>query len=137
MIIILNSKYLTLERVLTRIMGRALRYLKKPESYLEAYLVTDRFIRDLNKRFKKSDKVTNVLAFPFKDFPQYPQKHYLGEVYLAPDYVKKTGNSLEHLVIHGLLHLLGYTHEKKRDRIRMEKLEKKLMQLISRANKAS
>ncbi|MDO8504631.1 MAG: rRNA maturation RNAse YbeY [Candidatus Liptonbacteria bacterium] len=69
----------------------------------------------------------NVLAFPEKTrFPAPGTAPSLGEVYINYDLAEKKKETLTALLIHGILHLLGYRHEAKRDIIRMEKLEKKL-----------
>jgi ssRNA-specific RNase YbeY (16S rRNA maturation enzyme) len=54
----------------------------------------------------------------------------LGEVYLCPSYIKVNGESLEYLAIHGLLHLMGFNHEKNRDRIRMKSTEQKIQKWL-------
>lgn len=58
-----------------------------------------------------------------KDKEQTP---YLGEIYLAPNYIKKKKENIEKLAVHGVVHLLGYTHNRNRDSIRMEALEKRV-----------
>ena len=71
----------------------------------------------------------NVLAFPAaKHFPRpdLPKKP-LGEIYLNPEYIASHDEDLTFMLIHGFLHLLGYDHVKKNDRIRMESREKKLL----------
>lgn len=106
---------------------KSLKVLKKNNLALDIYLVKDAEIRRLNLRFRGKNKVTNVLSFSTsRKFPRPDIKksfRYVGEIYLAPHYIKIHREKIEHLVIHGLLHLLGYTHEKKHDRIRMEQLE--------------
>ena len=131
-VISLAAKYRKFENDLAGAIKALLFYLKRPSAYFEVFLVSDDIIRRLNRVFKKKDKATNVLSFPFKDFP-HPDKltRPLGEIYLAPDYIKKHGESLEALVVHGLLHLLGYTHKNRHDRIKMERLEKKLFAKIN------
>ncbi|PIT92601.1 MAG: rRNA maturation RNase YbeY [Candidatus Harrisonbacteria bacterium CG10_big_fil_rev_8_21_14_0_10_42_17] len=71
----------------------------------------------------------NVLSFQ-ADF-SFPRPDirgtYLGELYLNPDYITRHGESLRHMLIHGFLHLLGYRHDTRRDRISMEKKEQELI----------
>ena len=71
----------------------------------------------------------NVLAFPApKDFPRPDIKSKpLGEIYLNPQYIKENGENFIFMLIHGFLHLLGYDHQKRNDRIRMEKKERELL----------
>jgi len=127
-LISLSVKYKPLEKKLSPLLKKALSLLCGKETLVEVYLVSNIFMRNLNRRFRKQNKTTNVLAFPFFDnFPTPFGKKYLGEIYLAPDYIKRRGENLAALLIHGLLHLLGYTHEKSRDRIKMEKIERRLV----------
>lgn len=87
--------------------------------YVEVFLVSD-------KQMKK-----NVLSYVAKevkgDFPIPDiREKYLGEVYLNPFYIKENGESLLFMLFHGLLHIAGYDHKRKNDRIKMEKVEAKI-----------
>jgi len=94
----------------------------------EIFLVSSQEMRSLKRKYLGQDKDTNVLAFPYpKDFPQPQTEKQLGEIYLSPSYIKRHKESIEFMLIHGLLHLLGFNHELKGDRIQMEKLEKELV----------
>ena len=104
-------------------------FLGHKNSYVEVNLVKSSLMRSLNRRFRGKDKTTNVLAFPApKKFPKPTKRGYkfLGEIYLDPVYIKSHGENIDYLLIHGLLHLLGFGHERYDDRIKMENLEKKL-----------
>lgn len=76
----------------------------------------------------KEEKYVSILSFPeTKDFP-HPEdgRKKLGEIYVNYDFTKGDLDALSLLFTHGLLHLLGYDHLKKRDRMEMEKLEREL-----------
>jgi probable rRNA maturation factor len=104
-------------------------------------LTGDAAIRKLNRDFRGVDKPTNVLAFPQFEPSQLPKKGkakhtvYLGDIVLGYQYIvgetkkynKVLINHISHLVIHGLLHLLGYDHTLEKDATRMERLEQKIM----------
>ena len=94
-------------------------------------------MRMLNKTARGKNEATNVLSFPFPT--QFPlpdvQEKYLGEVYLAPDYITSKHEDIEHLLIHGILHLLGFRHERRDDRIVMEKFEKRLRAALASPKK--
>lgn len=85
----------------------------------------DKKIKKLNKIYRKKNKPTDVLSFPFED------EDLLGEIYISLDTAEKQCKSFEtslreeilRLFVHGLLHLLGYDHKKKKDKEIMEKLE--------------
>lgn len=93
---------------------------KKKRLNVDVYLITNQQMKDLNYRFRHKNKSTNVLAFG----------EPLNEIYLAPDYIRTQKEDLNFLLIHGLLHLLGYNHKKKNDMIKMEKEEQKIIALI-------
>jgi probable rRNA maturation factor len=82
-------------------------------------LTDDQSIKDINKRWRGQDKPTNVLSFPAAQMalpPGEPQP--LGDVVMAFETVEResrdSGKVLEHhvshLMVHGILHLLGYDH---------------------------
>jgi probable rRNA maturation factor len=96
-------------------------------------LVTDRVIRRLNRDFRNQDKPTDVLSFPTGpgDLP-YLDNPGLGDMIISVETARRQAFARHHslerelcvLVIHGLLHLLGYDHEV--DRGEMHRKERKL-----------
>lgn len=96
---------------------------------VEVYLVGNPRMRKLNHAHRGKNVSTNVLSFGApENFPN-PDSDYtsLGEVYLCPPFILKHSEDIDYLLLHGLLHLRGFNHENKSDRIKMEKLEKKVM----------
>ncbi len=108
-------------------------------------LADDDTVRDLNKSYRKLDKPTNVLSFPYPppdlnlDDGDNP---YLGDVVLAYETIAAEAETMErglnahvsHLVIHGLLHLLGFDHETDTEARQMEQLEVSLLAKLGIAN---
>jgi probable rRNA maturation factor len=95
-------------------------------------LADDATIKDLNRRYRGIDKPTNVLSFPIRSEAGNPSAtRLLGDVVLgyetvrreADAAVKPLGHHLCHLVVHGVLHLVGYDHETDEDAAEMEPLE--------------
>jgi len=83
-------------------------------------------IKELNKKFRKIDKATDVLSFELR--PEISAENflgdYLGEVILCPAVVKEKKENILRVFIHGILHLCGYDHEKgEEDAKIMEKKE--------------
>ncbi|MFA6407376.1 MAG: rRNA maturation RNase YbeY [Candidatus Paceibacterota bacterium] len=124
-----QKKFLPLVRVVRTVLTLSLAKLKKTEVALELYLVSNKEMKTLNRTFRGKDVPTNVLSFEAKEFPRADvgKQHYLGEIYLAPDFIKAKEEDIKLLTVHGLLHLFEYTHAKKSDRMRMERAEDRLL----------
>ena len=94
-------------------------------------LTDDGAVRDLNARFRDKDRSTNVLSFPA---PETAEPH-LGDIVLAygvcADEAAAQGKSLadhlSHLVVHGVLHLLGRDHEDDAEAEEMEAEEREIL----------
>jgi probable rRNA maturation factor len=105
-------------------------------------LVSDRRVRALNRTYRRKDYATDVLSFPAEKGP-YPfsgaakaEKGYgpffLGDIVIARGVARRQARDARHseqtelkvLALHGLLHLLGYDHE--RDNGRMLRVERRL-----------
>ena len=91
----------------------------------------------LNRDYRGKDYVPNVLSFPLDDdFPLPPgEPRPLGDIVLclpvvaaeAAEYGKTFAQRLAHLLIHGVLHLAGHTHEDEPERLAMEACETAVM----------
>lgn len=139
----LKKKFKKLETPLRRKSGKLIRLIVKnfPSKtrfgngpiFIEVFLVDNEKMKKLNRKWRKVNKVADVLTFITpKDFYEGPRKNSLSaEVYLAPDYVKAKRARLERFLVHGLLHVFGYDHKKKRDMIEMEKEEEFLIKIIT------
>ncbi|QYC09898.1 rRNA maturation RNase YbeY [Brevundimonas nasdae] len=112
------------ERAATAALGRI-------EGDVVVLLTDDAAVRDLNGRFRDKDKPTNVLSFPV---PESAAPH-LGDIVLAYGVCadeavaqKKTlADHLSHLVVHGVLHLLGRDHEDDAEAEEMEAEEREIL----------
>lgn len=100
-------------------------------------LTDDAAVRALNARFRHRDAATNVLSFP--GISQGPAAGgHLGDIALAfgvceteaRDQGKPLADHLAHLVIHGVLHLLGHDHEADGEAEAMERRERALLASI-------
>jgi len=128
-IFISKEKFKEGEKLVRKNLNKLSRILELKKTFIEVYLVEDDF---------------TVHSFkPPKNFPRPDLKDLknLGEIYLCPDYIRKEiatssrrgGTPRTHLVfylIHGLLHLLNYDHERESDRIKMEKKEDELVKQL-------
>jgi probable rRNA maturation factor len=109
-----------------------IRYVDAPES------------RDLNARFRGKDRPTNVLSFPSTEEPGLPaavttgDRPYLGDLVIchavveseAREQGKPTRAHHAHMVVHGILHLLGYDHLTDEQAERMETIEIRVMRAL-------
>ena len=88
-------------------------------------------IQILNEKFYKKKGITNVLAFT--NHLKFPNEEVslIGEIAIcikqiereAKVYKKAIETRLKHMIVHGVLHLLGFDHKEKKDQLEMEKLE--------------
>ena len=103
---------------------------------LSLVFTDDDAIQSLNAEWRQKDKPTNVLSFPaFPMAPGDPLPPMLGDIVLAYETVvreaelegKPLENHITHLIIPGLLHLLGYDHETDEEAEEMEALERQAL----------
>jgi probable rRNA maturation factor len=99
-------------------------------SQVNLRIVGKREGRELNRTFRKLDHATNVLTFDSGDIvlchPVIQREARAQGKSIAAHYA--------HLVVHGVLHLRGYQHEKKRDAARMEAREIRILRRIGITN---
>jgi probable rRNA maturation factor len=96
-------------------------------------LTNDAEIRALNRTWRGKDAATNVLSFPAGD--EMSEPGFLGDVVLAYETTLKEtreenialADHVSHLVVHGVLHLLGFDHAEDAEAERMENLERKAL----------
>lgn len=106
---------------------------------LAVVLAGDDAVRDLNRRFRGQDKTTNVLAFP-AGAPEaaFPEECSLGDIVLAHGTCRREAavqgkplaDHLAHLVVHGVLHLLGHDHQTDAEAESMEDEERAVLARI-------
>ena len=119
---------------------------------VSVFISDDDFIQNINKQYRKVDRPTDVLSFVLlededRDEPLYfseSDKIILGDIVISAERAKEQNEDFGHsftremcyLLVHGILHLLGYDHESENDKQAMRKMEEKvLMKMdISRDN---
>jgi len=99
-------------------------------------------VKKLNNKFRKKNKTTDILSFPFhekkvlkKKLKKNNNKIYLGDIIINLNKIKKNGiddflSSFDKIWIHGLVHLLGYRHKSNLEFSIMQKIETKMFQSI-------
>ena len=141
-----------------------LRYIKHPNTYLDRklsklnsknkdfkknnifctlLLSNNKEIQLLNKKFRKKNKPTDILSFPFQNKHELKKKLkkekeiYIGDIIINLSKIKNKKASknfryeFDRLWIHGLIHLLGYTHKKDKDFLKMSHIEKKYFNFVN------
>jgi probable rRNA maturation factor len=112
-----------------------------PRRELSVLLVGERRSRTLNARYRGRDKSTNVLSFPAPAVATR-SSGVLGDLVICPAVLRAEAREQHkavrahwaHMVVHGLLHLLGYDHERERDALRMERREVRVLRRLGIAN---
>jgi probable rRNA maturation factor len=105
-----------------------------PDAEVTLRFVSSQESQTLNAQFRSKDKPTNVLSFPF-ECPPGISLNLLGDLVICPDVVeleaeqqsKAINDHFAHMIMHGILHLLGYDHIDPEEADEMEALEIKLL----------
>ncbi len=137
-----------------KIIETALTFLRVPyEAQIEVCISDEDFIADLNRRYRNIDSPTDCLSFPMVDFDspldftnvENSPGSYLdpetGEIMLgdiiicaqrvfsqAEEYGHEPLREFDFLIVHSLLHLLGYDHINDEERAVMEKIQKEILE---------
>ena len=105
---------------------------------ISIFLTNNEKMRQLNLRFRKKNKPTDVLSFPLNFVKK--KIGYLGDIAISYEIVNKRSKKsnfnfeFDKMWVHGYLHLLGYDHKKIKEFEKMHKLEKKILNYIERTN---
>jgi probable rRNA maturation factor len=99
----------------------------------------DAQIQHLNKTYRHQDKPTNVLSFPSLEQSLFQEEEELGDIFLAFETIEHEAHNQNkalndhtlHLIIHGILHLLGYDHEQENEALEMETLEIEILKKLN------
>ena len=111
-------------------------------------LTTNREIHSLNKEYRKKDKPTDILSFPYHPelvagehiVPTDDEDKNLGDIIISPEFVKEDlprwektfEQRMRILLVHGICHLLGYDHIQDEDYRKMHKKEVSLLALLEK-----
>lgn len=145
---IVESKHIPTHEQLQLWAETALTQAKIPTSFpyqLTVRLVDKEESAYLNENFRKKKGPTNILSFNYSEslFPTDENEPvYLGDLVVCTDLVteeaieqkKEEQAHWAHLIVHGVLHLCGYDHEKETDAEQMESLEIKILKQLNYEN---
>ena len=125
---------------LARLARAILSVVGEASAELGILFVGDQRMRGLNRRYRGKDRTTDVLAFPMRGVP-HSSSHLLGDVVIAVPtaarQAKQGHRSLDEeltvLLVHGILHLCGYDHERsEKEARRMHRRERMILRSIAR-----
>ena len=110
------------------------------KAYLTLLLSNNKKIKVLNQKFRKKNKHTDVLSFPFDKKILNKKEFYLGDIIISFNYMDNPKNLTNEeftektvkIFIHGFLHLLDFDHIKKKDYIKMFNQEKKIFKSVQK-----
>jgi len=121
--------------------SKLINIFKKKNITFTILLTNSKTMKKLNKKFRKTNKPTDVLSFPFfspKYLKSIKEKNiYLGDIAISYEIInlrsKKNFFSVnfDEVWVHGLLHLLGYDHIQNKDYLKMNNIEKKILNFIA------
>lgn len=126
------------ERRFIALAQRILNASREPEAELSVEIVGNARIRRLNRQYRQHDHPTDVLAFPMREAPG-PRTRLLGDVVIslqkateqASGYHHSIDEELSKLLTHGILHLLGYDHERgEKEARRMRRKEQAIQNML-------
>ena len=121
--------------------SKIVKFFKGKNIIFTILLTSSLNMRKLNKKFRKRNKSTDVLSFPFLPSENLKfikqKKFYIGDIATSYEIINSRSKKNNFLLefdkawIHGLLHLMGYNHVKNRDYFKMNKIEKKILDSIN------
>ena len=108
------------------------------DSELSIILTDDARLHELNLNYLGVDAPTDVLSFPASESDPETGARYIGDILISVPYAakgaKQAGNSLEAelqlLVVHGVLHLLGHDHAKPKEKTKMWKAQREILEIL-------
>ena len=109
-------------------------YFKKKKQEFSILLTNNQKMRNLNSKFRKKDKPTDVLSFQTND------NKYIGDIAISFEIVNKRSKlsnffiEFDKMWIHGYFHLIGYDHKKLKDFKKMEKKENLILNYFHNTN---
>ncbi len=132
----IDTRHTVDEQALRRLIARILKAENCCRYDLTLVFTDSGHLRRLNRRFRRIDRVTDVISFAMQEGAgRFPHQRNLGDIYIslprawrqARDYRTAFGDEVFRLVAHGLLHLLGYDHLRPAQASRMRLREERYL----------
>ena len=109
-------------------------FFRKKKQEFSIFLTNNKEMKNLNYKFRKKNKTTDVLSFPLKN------KNYIGDIAISFEIINKRSKKtnffleLDKMWIHGYFHLIGYDHKKSDDYKKMLKKENTVLKYFHKIN---
>ena len=109
-------------------------FFRKKKQEFSILLTNNKEMKTLNYKFRKKNKITDVLSFPLKN------KNYIGDIAISFEIINKGSKKtnffleLDKMWIHGYFHLIGYDHKKTDDYKKMLKKENTVLKYFHKIN---
>jgi len=115
-----------------------LEHLNAPKGAVSVVLTSSEYITHLNSSYRGRQEPTDVLSFPDGDEDPETQKKYFGDVVIAVPEAERQAQEAAHstedelrlLVVHGMLHLLGFTHDEDSSQERMWAVQSTILEYL-------
>ena len=134
------------ENKILKVIEQMLKTVNYKDFDIGVWFTTNATIKKYNLKYRKKDKATDILSFPYhtqlkpgeKIKVVMPEDKNLGDIIISAEYVKKGAEEMKThfqllintLLAHGIAHLLGHDHGTNQEKAVMEKMEKKLLNSI-------
>ncbi len=126
-------------KTIKKVIKKAIQFEKLTEIECNIIIVDDTYIHQLNKEYRKIDRVTDVITFALEDDKccKLPTKRrILGDIYISIDTARRQAATYQHsierevcfLAVHGFYHLLGYDHQTKEEETIMFQKQEEVLQ---------
>lgn len=118
------------------LLNNTVKFLSIEEAIFNVIIVDDEKIHEINREYRNVDRPTDVISFALEDDKTMTSEvRILGDIYVSIDtarrqayeYYNTEKEELRFLIIHGLLHLLGYDHMNESDEKEMMSLEEEVL----------
>lgn len=137
-----QTRFKIRRRKIRSTLSRILKLLECPDKEISIVFTDDEGIRQINKHYLGKNKATNVISFSLLEGPYGNiNPHMLGDIVISVETAQRdalkgclsTEEEIAFLIIHGVLHLLGYNHENtsRKEALRMKHKEKELFHRIN------
>ncbi len=120
--------------------SKTVKFFKDKNTAFTIFLTNSLNMKKLNKKFRNQNQPTDVLSFPYNELSKLKSVKknffYMGDIAVSYEIINsrsKKNNFLsefDKVWIHGLLHLAGYDHIRNKDYYKMNKIEKRILNLI-------